>query len=280
VSAATDTAYAKINLALHVRARRSDGYHDLETLFAFAEDGDILSVEPAESLTLRITGPFSRGLSSGADNLVMRAARALQAVFNIGHGASLHLEKQIPVASGIGGGSADAAAAIRLLATLWGIDVADRGVMKIAGGLGADIPACLASVTQFGTGVGEMLQPVTAGGLSRMPVLLINPGMPLGTGPVFNGWDGTDHGPLAKGDPLTAALAGRNDLTAAAVGLIPEIELLLNALAMQKDVLLSRMSGSGATCFALFRSQPARDRAAAAMKQAFPRAWCLASRLR
>jgi len=271
-----ESAPAKINLALHVRARRPDGYHLIETLFAFARDGDVLSAAPAEALTLAIKGPFAAGLEAGPDNLVLRAAAALRAAAGVSAGAALTLEKKLPVASGIGGGSADAAAALRLLARIWATDV-DLGA--IARGLGADVPACLVGRPVLGTGRGDDLAPVDGTGLAGLPLLLVNPGVPVPTGPVFAGWDGVDRGPLAGGDPLAAALAGRNDLEAPAIRLAPVIGDLVAWLRGRPGVRLARMSGSGATCFALFAD--AQDRAAAhrEARHAWPGAWCLETAL-
>lgn len=267
-------APAKINLALHVRERMPDGYHRLETIFAFAEDGDRLSVEPASMLSLAIEGPFAEGLGTGPDNLVLRAAEALRAAAGIRDGGSLRLEKNLPVASGIGGGSADAAAALRLLSRFWGTDVP---LEPIARTLGADVPACLVGRTARGEGRGEVLAPTEAGGLGGMPLLLVNPGVAMPTGPVFQAWDRIDRGPLGDGDPLAASLAGRNDLETPAIRLCPEIGGLLAWLDARPGVVLARMSGSGATCFALFRRQDDLVRAAADARRDWP--WCLATAL-
>jgi 4-diphosphocytidyl-2-C-methyl-D-erythritol kinase len=267
-----ETAYAKINLALHVRRRCGDGYHDLESLFAFAEEGDELSVVPAAELSLNISGEFGAGLTADADNLVMRAATALQAAYGLREGAHLHLEKRLPIASGIGGGSADAAAALRLLARLWDIGAKDPALMAVARTLGADVPACLISQTIWGEGRGDELTPVSIAGLSGTPLLLVNPRLPLATGPVFAAWDGVDRGPL---DPQDFA-RGRNDLTAPAIALQPAIAPLLAKIAAMPGVTLARMSGSGATCFALFESAAARDDAAVQFRDE----WCLATRVR
>ncbi|NJC33643.1 4-diphosphocytidyl-2-C-methyl-D-erythritol kinase [Sphingomonas jejuensis] len=271
-----ETGYAKINLALHVRARRADGYHELETLFAFAADGDRLTAEPADDLSLRVDGPFAAGLG-GDDDLVLRAARVLRAASGITAGARLHLTKQLPVAAGIGGGSADAAAALRLLSRLWSVE---HPLAEIAAGLGADVPACVASRTVRGEGVGERLLPVPSADLSGLPLLLVNPGVPMPTGPVFAGWDGVDRGPLASGPPLAAAQAGRNDLAPPAMHLAPVIGDLTAALNAAPGIILARMSGSGATCFALFEDIASRDRAHAAVQARYPNAWCLATELR
>ncbi len=171
-----ETAYAKINLALHVRERRPDGYHRIETVFAFAEDGDRLRVEAGEGLTLGVEGPFAGALAGEGDNLVMRAARALAARYGVTKGARLTLDKRLPVASGIGGGSADAAAGLRLLVRFWGLEAREADLLAIAGGLGADVPACLLSRTMRGEGRGDTLTPWVGMGLAGMPLLLVNPG--------------------------------------------------------------------------------------------------------
>jgi 4-diphosphocytidyl-2-C-methyl-D-erythritol kinase len=271
-----ETAYAKINLALHVRRRRADGYHDLESLFAFAVDGDILSAEPSDALSLTISGPFAAGLTTNGDNLVMRAALALRSAFEITAGAALSLEKNLPVASGIGGGSADAAAALRMLSRLWGVDRNAPQLSEIAIKLGADVPACLASVTLFGDGKGDVLTSVDVPALSGTPLLLVNPGVALSTAQVFARWDGVDRGALDRAQPFT----GRNDLTAAAIMLVPEIGTIVDLLIGLPGITLVRMSGSGATCFALFESLAARDSATARVKQALPYVWCLATEIK
>lgn len=271
-----ETAYAKINIALHVRHRRPDGYHDLESLFAFAVDGDHLRVQQSDTVSLTISGLFAAGLSNGVDNLVMRAALALQAAFGITAGAALSLQKNLPVASGIGGGSADAAAALRVLCRLWDIDKNEPEISHIAQKLGADVPACLTSETLYGDGKGEALTSVSVPGLCAMPLLLVNPGISLSTAQVFARWDGVDRGALNRETPFD----GRNDLTAAATALVPEIGALLGYLTKLPGVKLARMSGSGATCFALFETMTARDRAVALVRQTMPRAWCLATEIK
>ena len=256
--ALTETAYAKINLALHVRARRTDGYHQLETLFAFARDGDRLSGAVAEDLSLTLSGPHAASLESESDNLILRAARGLQAETRTRHGAALHLDKRLPVAAGLGGGSADAAATLRLLAQLWQIDLDDPAIMAVARTLGADVPACIKSATCFGSGRGDELTPLSVPALSGTPLLLVNPGIALSTTAVFAGWDGFDRGTLDPADWR----CGRNDLTSPAIALVPEIADLLARLESQAGTNFVRMSGSGATCFALFDTVGARDAAA------------------
>ena len=271
-----EIAYAKINIALHVRRRRSDGYHDLESLFAFAEDGDLLSATARSDgiISLTIDGPFGDGLSAGPENLVLRAAQALRDAAGIKNGAAIHLEKRLPVASGIGGGSADAAAALRLLARLWDIKMP---MHNIAAMLGADVPACLVSRTLMGTGRGEALDLRDIDGLADMPLLLVNPGIGLSTAPVFAGWDGVDRGPL-RADTLSELIQeGRNDLYIPALALVPEIGDVMAHLVAQPGVVVARMSGSGATCFALFDDPTQRDAAAAAMPASW---WTLCSRIK
>ncbi len=279
-SFAAETAYAKINLALHVRRRRPDGYHELETLFAFCTDGDRLSVEPADTLSLKIDGPFGEGLSAGPDNLVLRAADALRAEAGVTAGAAIRLDKRLPVASGIGGGSADAAAALRLLVRLWGAEVADGALHAIAASLGADVPACVASRTCRGEGRGDALDFLDHATLAGRPVLLVNPRVAVPTGPVFQRWDGIDRGHLAMGDPMAAALSGRNDLELPARQMQPVIGAVVEALAAAPGVVLARMSGSGATCFALYEDIEMRDAADHAIAAAHPDWWRLATTLR
>ncbi|WP_298687367.1 4-(cytidine 5'-diphospho)-2-C-methyl-D-erythritol kinase [uncultured Sphingomonas sp.] len=276
---AAETAYAKINLALHVRRRMPDGYHDLETLFAFCADGDELTAAPADDLSLTIVGPFGEGLSAGPDNLVLRAAESLRAAAGTAAGAAIRLDKRLPVASGIGGGSADAAAALRLLVRLWDVAVADETLHGIAATLGADVPACMVSQTCRGEGRGDRLDLLDARALTGMPLLLVNPRVAVPTGPVFQRWDQIDRGPLASGDPLAAALNGRNDLEPPARALQPAIACVVEALSAMPGLRLARMSGSGATCFALFADAAARDAADAAIAAAHPHWWRLATRL-
>lgn len=274
-----ETAYAKLNLALHVRGREPDGYHRLETVFAFCEHGDELSVAPGEQLSLRVEGPFGAGLGSGPDNLVFRAAEALQQACAVERGAALRLDKQLPVASGIGGGSADAAAALRLLRRFWDASPSASELHAIAADLGADVPACLRSETVWGEGRGDRLSTIEDD-LRGMPVLLVNPGVAVSTPEVFRGWGGVDQGPLAAGSAREAALEGRNDLEAPATALAPVMADVLAFLRSCRGVVAARMSGSGATCFALFQQEADRDAAADRARREHPDWWRLASRLR
>jgi 4-diphosphocytidyl-2-C-methyl-D-erythritol kinase len=270
-----ETAYAKINLALHVRERRPDGYHRIETIFAFAEDGDLLSAEEGDGLSLSVGGPFAGALAGEGDNLILRAARALASRFDVARGARLVLDKRLPVASGIGGGSADAAAALRLLAPLWELPAGEAELLAIARTLGADVPACVLSRTLRGEGKGDELKAWEDDSLAGTPLLLINPGAALSTADVFARWDGTDRGPLPR-DPAW----GRNDLEAPAIAIAPIVAEVLDRLGAAGGVRVARMSGSGATCFALFDSDAARDAAEADIGAARPDWWRLASRLR
>ena len=266
-----ETAYAKVNLALHVRAREPDGYHRIETIFGFAEDGDVLEAEEGRRLELDVHGPFAGGLDNGEGNLVIRTAKALRDRFGVETGARLRLDKRLPVAAGIGGGSADAAAALRLLTRLWTLPDEPDALHDIARTLGADVPACLASHTVRGEGRGDDLVEVDGSSLSGRPMLLVNPLVAVPTGPVFAGWDGDDRGPLG------AELLGRNDLEAPARAIAPVIGDVRAALAGAK---FARMSGSGATCYGLYDSDAVRDAAAARIGAAQPGWWLLKTRLR
>lgn len=274
-----ETAFAKVNLALHVRRRRPDGYHDIDTIFAFASDGDQLTAEPADRLSLGLGGEFSGDLTADEDNLVIRTARVMQRHFGVASGAKLHLIKSLPVAAGIGGGSADAAAAARLLVQLWSIDVDDRALADMLAPLGADIPACLASRTVLGQGTGTELSVIDGSGIAGMPLLLVNPRESVPTGPVFATWNGVDQGGLAQGDAQEVMFAGRNDLQAAAIAICPGIEAVLMLLNNTRP-LLARMSGSGATCFAIYENISARDAAQTTIANAQPGWWTMASNLR
>ena len=274
----TETAYAKVNLALHIRRRRGDGYHELETLFAFANDGDLLSARAADGINLTVTGRFRKGLST-TDNLVVRAAELVKSEFKIQSGATIVLDKRLPVASGIGGGSADAAATARLLRRLWAIEVDDRYLEELLAPLGADIPACVRSRTAIGEGTGTDLRAVADAAIRGKPLLLVNPLQPVATAMVFKAWDGEDHGGIAVADTWQATLSARNDLQSPAISICPPIRHVLDALA-QTNADLVRMSGSGATCFAIYDSGEARDAALSDVGRACPEWWTMASSLR
>lgn len=269
---AAEAAPAKINLALHVTGRRADGYHLLDSIVAFAATGDRLRVTQAAAPVLRVTGPFANAVPTGAENLCLRAA-ALAGV-----AAEIRLEKHLPVASGIGGGSADAAAVLRALARQ-GVPLPDAPER-----LGADVPVCLAGRPARMRGVGERLDPLPT--LPGLAMVLVNPGLPLSTPAVFARLEQRENPPLpdlpAGLDPAAfiAWLRGcRNDLEAPAITLAPQIAEVLDALRAQ-GARLARMSGSGATCFGLFARPADAEAAATALAQARPGWWVVATALR
>jgi len=254
-----------------VRRRREDGYHELETLFAFVAHGDTVTL--GDGAGFAVDGPFAAALAGEGDNLVTRTAAKFAQMFGVEAAGRITLTKRLPVASGLGGGSADAAATLRLLARHEGIALDDPRLFECADALGSDVPACLYSRTAIGRGRGEQLEPVA--GAPGTPVLLVNPGIAVATAAVFARWDGIDRGALGEGELLLVAAAGRNDLEPPALAVAPEVGAVLALLGAQAGVTLARMSGSGATCFALFDDVAARDRAAAAVRQAHPGWWCL-----
>ncbi len=263
-------APAKINLFLHILGRRDDGYHLLDSLVAFAACGDRLEAFEADDLSLSITGPFAAGLANEPDNLVLRAAHLLAEAAGIAPKARLILHKNLPIASGIGGGSADAAAALRLLSLLWNLQPDPARLHRIAQRLGADVPVCLASRTTRMAGIGEHLE--AAPRLPPCALVLVNPGLPVSTQAVFRSRD-PGFSPAARladswsdAHALAADLADtHNDLQAAAIRLCPTIDLVLAKIASEPDCLLARMSGSGATCFGLFPDISSAERAAEAI---------------
>jgi 4-diphosphocytidyl-2-C-methyl-D-erythritol kinase len=276
-------ARAKINLCLHVTGRRPDGYHLLESLVVFPEVGDPLTVEPASAgLSLALGGPFAAALGAGDDNLVLRAAEALRPG---AAGAAILLEKRLPVASGMGGGSADAAAALRALSRLWALDPGARRLADIALSLGADVPVCLAQRPAVMAGIGERLGPAPA--LPEFWIALVNPMIATPTAEVFRALPRADNAPLAPApkrfetlDHLSNWLAAhRNDLQAPAIGLRPAIGEALAALEAQVGARLARMTGSGATCFALFAIEAPAAAAAAAIRRAHPEWWVATARV-
>lgn len=268
----TETAFAKINLALHVRQRREDGYHDIETIFAFVDDGDRLTAHAAEADRLSLTGEFAGALGDPFGNIVAKALTLLPR----GSGWHVTLDKRLPVAAGLGGGSADAGALFRLVDAAEGLP--DDWHARAAR-LGADVPACVAGITAVGLGTGTELTPL-ADDLAGTPVLLVNPRVAMPTGPVFAGWDGIDRGPLPTGGPLRdRACAARNDLEPSARADAPQIGEALDLLS-GTSAWLVRMSGSGATCFALYDSAGERDAADAALAAERPGWWRMTGALR
>lgn len=284
----TEAAPAKLNLYLQLVGRRDDGYHLLDSLVAFTEYGDSVSVAAATGFTLTIDGPFAAALAdTGDDNIVLRAARGLAQMAGVAGGAAIRLTKRLPVASGIGGGSTDAAATLRALTRLWGLTLSAGQLSALALSLGADVPVCLAARPALMGGIGETLAPVAP--LPPVWVVLVNPGIALATPAVFKARHGAftsapapwPSSALADADALATALAARhNDLTAPAVGLAPVIAEVLAELAAQPGCLLARMSGSGATSFALFATGPEAEAAASHLGHHHPDWWILPTRLR
>ena len=266
-----EIAYAKINLALHVRRRRGDGYHELETLFAFVDFGDRLTAEPAARDELHVTGEFAGALEDPFGNVVAKALNSLPH----GRGWRVTLDKRLPVAAGLGGGSADAGAVFRMIECDCGLP--DNWLEKAAK-LGADVPACVASVACIGTGTGTDLAPLDDD-LAGLWALLVNPRLPLATGPVFKAWDTIDRGQLPTGSARVIAQAGRNDLASPAQELCPPIGEVLAALA-DTQPWLSRMSGSGATCFGLYESEAETAAAQDQLAAAHPDWWYATGALR
>jgi len=282
-----EDAPAKVNLTLRVLGRRADGYHDIESLVAFADFGDRLTLAPGGPLKLTLGGLRAAQAGDDADNLVLKAAHALDArIPGIVSGA-FHLDKNLPVAAGIGGGSADAGAALRLLARANDLARDDPRLHDAARATGADVPVCLDPRPRLMCGIGEKLSPALA--LPRLAAVLVNPGTALATKAVFAGWTpgGKPAAPLAIGTLATLdreqflqALANEpNDLEAAAIKLAPVVADVLASLRALAGCRLARMSGSGATCFALFDSAAAAAAAAAALTGKYPQWWVRATML-
>jgi 4-diphosphocytidyl-2-C-methyl-D-erythritol kinase len=273
----TALARAKVNLALHVVGRRADGYHLLDSLVVFAEFGDRITVAPGQGLRLTVTGPQGGGLAADDDNLCLRAARAMA-----GPGAQITLEKHLPVASGIGGGSADAAATLQALARLWRVPLPDAAAVLA---LGADVPVCLAGRPARMEGVGEVLSLLPP--LPAAWLVLVNPGVAVSTPAVFRALERRDNARLPATLPRLATagelaaflMMQRNDLEAPAMALAPVIGQVRSALSAQSGCLMARMSGSGATCFGLFPDALNAAAAAAALRQAQPGWWVKAAEL-
>lgn len=271
---ATEFAPAKVNLTLHVTGQRADGYHLLDSLVVFADVGDRVSLRHDAALSLTITGPQAAALPVSDDNLVLRAARLM------GGAAAITLDKVLPVASGIGGGSADAAACLRALAQLGRALPTEAEVLR----LGADVPVCLRGVPLRMQGVGEVLTALPP--LPEAWLVLVNPGVGVATPAVFRGLARKDNPPMPELPPMAAAPAladflhqMRNDLEPAAQAVAPVIGAVKAALAAQPGCLLARMSGSGATCFGLFGSAGAAEAAARAVQSAEPGWWVAPARM-
>jgi len=292
-AALTDQGRAKVNLTLRVIGRRADGYHDLESVVAFADCADRLTLDPGPELALTTTGPLAQACGETSDNLVLKAARHLaDRVPGLRLGA-FSLDKVLPVAAGIGGGSADAAAALRLLARLNGMSPDDPRLREAALSTGADVPVCLASYACDMTGVGENLMPLS---LPQLPCVLVNPRVPVATKDVFAAL-GLRSGELRVGvtdviraaawpaegasiaDWIKALSRVGNDLEAPAVRVQPAISRVLSALRASHGALLARMSGSGATCFAIYADAADAEAAAQAIGADQPDWWVHAGAL-
>ena len=252
-------APAKINLYLHITGRRDNGYHELDSLVVFANVGDRIRAKPAKKTTLEISGPYAGALESCDGNLVLRAFKALSAYVGSKANIGLRLEKNLPVASGIGGGSADASAVIKTLLELWEIHLDERDLFELALNLGADVPACLLGKPAYMSGVGEILEPVEK--LPALPAVLVNPDIQISTSAVFKGYSlSTSESGHINDMPddiesLVSILEGRrNDLYNTANDIVPEIANVLAMLESTSGCLLARMSGSGATCFGIYRN--------------------------
>ena len=277
-----ETARAKINLYLHIVGRRDDGYHLLDSLVAFAAIGDTLYGAPADAPSLRVDGPFAAELAGEEleSNSVARAARATAAALGCPAAIAFRLVKTLPVAAGLGGGSADAAAALRICARAWSIAEDDPRLAAIARGLGADVPACLAGRPAFMGGIGDEL--ASAPKLPRLSVVLVNPGVALPTTRVFAGFRGQfsdaarfSQNPHDARELAEILAARRNDLLDPAMRCVAQIRDVLDALAASPGCFLARMSGSGATCFGLYADDAAAGRAASWLT-ANARGWWIA----
>ena len=271
-------AWAKINLYLHVTGRRPDGYHEIDSLIVFAGIGDRLQVTAADRLELEVCGPLAAAVPGDGENLALRAARALSEHCRPAGGARIGLGKHLPVAAGLGGGSADAAAVLAALGEHWRVSLARPRLYEIALGLGADVPVCLYGRPAFAAGIGERL--TRAPPLPPAWLVLVNPGAGLATAEVYAARTGGFSAPgrwtktLPDLNALAERLAGlRNDLEAPARALVPEVGEALALIGRLPEVLLARMSGSGATCFGLFAARQAADTAAAAIAAERPDWW-------
>lgn len=279
-------ARAKVNLSLHVLGRRDDGRHDLDSLVAFPNLGDLVEVEPAAGLSLALDGPFGFELDAGPNNLVFAAAERLRARLGRRGGAAIRLEKRLPVASGVGGGSADAAAALKLLNALWAPGLAPDDLAELGLSLGADVPVCLAGpAPAVMRGVGERIAPAPPA--PKAWIALANPNVKVDTAAVFRALATRANAPPpetpARWDGLRALVdwlrATRNDLEPAAETIAPSIGAVRAALAAQPGCAFSRMSGSGATCYGLFEAEADALAAVAELRRAQPGWWAAAAPL-
>jgi 4-diphosphocytidyl-2-C-methyl-D-erythritol kinase len=272
VDATAEFAPAKINLALHVLGRRADGYHELDSIVAFADVGDRLAFTPADRFSITASGPFAGELPPPADNIVCKAWQALQELAGPLPHVHVSLEKNLPVAAGLGGGSANAAATLRALLRLSGYRLQASALRDLALSLGADVPVCLHGLACRMEGVGERLTPLA--GWAPLHAVLANPRVAVPTAEIFRAMG------LARGEAHRAAIAdmsdwagGRNDMTEAAIALAPAIAVVLETLSRQPGTIAARMSGSGATCFAIFRNEAEALAGEAALCRQHPEWW-------
>jgi 4-diphosphocytidyl-2-C-methyl-D-erythritol kinase len=277
------TAPAKVNLSLHVTGKRDDGYHLLDSLVAFTEFGDVLTIDRASECSLVVTGAFAAALQAETleNNLVLKAARLLQKMANVNNGARITLEKNIPIGAGLGGGSADAAAALVGLRRFWNIDYADQLLFYMAKQLGSDVPVCLDSRTVWMRGIGEQLSATELQG--DWWLVLVNPRETLLTKNVFSRFDGVykpEGQALAQISDVAWMLESlENDLQAPATLLMPVIDDIVRRLSATEGCRVARMTGSGATCFGLYASQLEAQQAYKEISRAQPHWWAVASRL-
>jgi 4-diphosphocytidyl-2-C-methyl-D-erythritol kinase len=270
----TLTTKAKLNLSLNITGKRADGYHLLHSIVAFCEVGDVLHIAPSDTLSLAVEGQFADGLSDGVNNLVMRAARLLRKKTGVRAGAQMVLEKYLPVAGGIGGGSGDAAAALKGLNQMWQCGLSDDELSALGATLGADLPVCLYGKACVMEGVGERVTPLA---LPEMYAVLVNPLIPLSTPEVFQGVRREEWTEPLHDNSEIASFT--NDLQASAIRLCPEVSDILYALANTHGVLVTQMTGSGATCFGLYKTQAQAVENAAKMQIMFPDYWVAQGRL-
>ncbi len=274
--AAIRLAPAKVNLALHVTGRRDDGYHLLDTLAVFTRFGDRIGIAPSKDDSLAVGGKYAFGVPGDGSNLVLRARDALRGRFDLEKcpPVAIELEKNLPVASGVGGGSSDAAAALKVLAELWRLDISPDELARVGVELGADLPMCLAARPLVARGIGDVIEPVSD--FPSLGLVLVNPGPPISTASVFAKLAARENAPLP---PLPRSIdfhslrnwleTTRNDLEAAAKAVEPMVGAVLHELD-RADSAFSRMSGSGATCFGLFETGNVAKRAAAAIRKRQP----------
>ena len=280
-----EAARAKVNLTLHMKGKRRDGYHELESLVVFADVSDELVFTPASEDRLSLEGPFA-GLVDG-ENLVLKAKRAFASWLGVTVSGDFLLKKNIPVAAGLGGGSSDAAATIRALLKAYDRAEDTKTFIRQSAAIGADVPVCLQDSAAWMCGLGERVTPVS--GLTPLPALLVNPGIKLSTAAVFKTLNAkplqaeeAEAPPSFPGwrNPREAAVwlnEGRNDLEAPAIALEPAVKKVLDALRRLDDCMLSRLSGSGPTCFGIFLSQDAAAEAASEMRRSYPNWWVQAT---